>query len=201
MSEEKANYAVAVHEPEDQRDDPLFVMLQRPISFHRIFVDITGSVTAGLMLSQAFYWSRKGRKDHWDGWFFKSASEWEEETGLSRREQESARKRLRKFDWWQEKLEKAHGTPTLHFHINVKGLRKHIGKTHFDKLVKPISTNEDIPVTETTTETTTKEAAAAIHDSWSKNMPGTMTPVLADSISDLINDYGVAEILEAIKIY
>jgi hypothetical protein len=36
----------------------LIDLLDRPIAFHRIFVELTGSVLAAVMLSQAFYWSR-----------------------------------------------------------------------------------------------------------------------------------------------
>ncbi len=32
-------------------------MLDRPIAFHPVLAKISGSVTAGLMLSQAVYWS------------------------------------------------------------------------------------------------------------------------------------------------
>lgn len=66
---------------------------QQPISFHPCYVAITGSVTAALWLSYAIYHLHEQEDDN-DGWFSKSQQSWEEETGLSRREQESARKRL-----------------------------------------------------------------------------------------------------------
>jgi hypothetical protein len=53
---------------------------------------IACSVTAGLMLSQAIYWS--SRTQDGSGWFHKTGWEWEEETGLSRCEQETARRLL-----------------------------------------------------------------------------------------------------------
>ena len=65
----------------------------RPIAFHRCFVTLTGSVTAALMLSQAVYWQR--RTTHEDGWWWKTMEDWAEETGLSRKEQEGARRRLK----------------------------------------------------------------------------------------------------------
>ena len=67
-------------------------LLDRPIAFHRVFVTVTGSVTAALMLSQACYWQRRSSGD---GWFYKTQAEWEDETGMSRREQETARAALR----------------------------------------------------------------------------------------------------------
>jgi 5-methylcytosine-specific restriction endonuclease McrA len=78
----------------------LLDLLDRPIAFHRIFVELTGSVLAAVMLSQAFYWSR--RTKHPGGWFYKTQEEWEEETGLKRGEQEAARKRLRDTGFWAE---------------------------------------------------------------------------------------------------
>jgi hypothetical protein len=47
------------------------------------------------MLSQAFYWSKNKRAEERGGWFYKSHVEWEEETGLTRREQQTARMHLR----------------------------------------------------------------------------------------------------------
>ena len=37
-----------------------------------------------------------------DGWFWKTAAEWQRETGLSRREQDSARRRLRALGLLEE---------------------------------------------------------------------------------------------------
>jgi hypothetical protein len=75
-------------------------LLDRPIAFHRTFVPLTGGVLSALMLSQAIYWTPRGYAG--DGWFHKSQEEWEEEIGLSRWEQETARKRLRLTEFWQE---------------------------------------------------------------------------------------------------
>ncbi|MDG4551745.1 MAG: hypothetical protein P9G45_15195 [Candidatus Contendobacter sp.] len=82
-------------EPGSDLWSPLALLntFDRPIAFHRCFVTLTGSVTAALMLSQAVYWQKHNR--HEDGWWWKTMEEWAEETGLSRREQESARSRLK----------------------------------------------------------------------------------------------------------
>ncbi len=91
--------------------------LDRPIAFHRVFVTLTGSVTAALMLSQAMYWTKRTGPD---GWFFKTIKQWEEETGLSRHEQQSARKTLRKFSFWHEDLR---GIPAkMHYHVDIAAL-------------------------------------------------------------------------------
>ena len=68
-------------------------LLDRPIAFHRCFVRLGIGITGAVMLSQAVYWS--SRTGDSEGWFFKTIGEWEEETGLTRREQETARKNLK----------------------------------------------------------------------------------------------------------
>ena len=75
-------------------------LLDRPIAFHRCFVDPTGSITAALMLSQALYWQQRTKDP--DGWWYKTREEWREETGMSRWEQEEARKRLRRVGVMRE---------------------------------------------------------------------------------------------------
>lgn len=97
-------------------------LLVNPIAFHRAFVQLAGSVTAGLMLSQALYWTRivLEKEPLRGGWFYKSAREWEEETGLTRREQETARKKLIKCGLLEEKLR---GIPaTLYYCVNLSRL-------------------------------------------------------------------------------
>lgn len=70
-------------------------ILDRPIAFHRVFVTLTGSVKAAIMLSQAVYWQPRAKQA--DGWWFKTAEDWEEETGLTRHEQDRARKDCAKY--------------------------------------------------------------------------------------------------------
>lgn len=97
--------------------EDLMRILDRPIAFQRAFVGL-GGVTGALMLSQLVYWTGKERSG--DGWIFKTQAELEEETGLTRAEQETARRRLVKIGVLKEKLE---GLPArLHFKIVVDTL-------------------------------------------------------------------------------
>ena len=73
-----------------------------PITFHRSLVRVTGSVTAALMLSQAIAWTETLVPDA-QGWFTKSQAEWSEDTGLSRWEQETARRILRQTSLIEER--------------------------------------------------------------------------------------------------
>lgn len=74
-------------------------LLARPIAFHPALARLAGRVTAGLFLSQLLYWCE--RSSHEDGWVYKDANEWEEETTLSEDEQRGARKVLEKLGFIQ----------------------------------------------------------------------------------------------------
>jgi hypothetical protein len=65
----------------------------RPIAYYPKLRRITGSTTATIFLCQLIYWSGK-QKDP-DGWIYKTAAEIEEETGLSEKEQRTARQHLK----------------------------------------------------------------------------------------------------------
>lgn len=101
--------------------DPVIELFQdtlgRPIAFHPVFVELTGSVTAALLLSQAVYWTKRIPSGDW---FYKTMRQWEEETKLSRHEQESARKLLRRFSFWQEERR---GVPAqMYFRVDIRAL-------------------------------------------------------------------------------
>lgn len=107
----------------------LIKLLDRPIAFHRIFAELTGSVTAGLMLSQAVYWSGQTKTGERrtidpDGWFWKTQEDWFEETRLTRKEQETARKHLRSLgagDVWEEEVK---GLPRrLYYRLDLEKLQ------------------------------------------------------------------------------
>lgn len=103
-----------------QQSDRAFLShFDRPIAFHRSFVTITGSVTAALMLSQLVYWTL--RADEGD-WIFKTRAQWFDEIGLSRKEQEHARKVLKDCGLIQEMLRKV--PAKVHFRINLAELRR-----------------------------------------------------------------------------
>jgi hypothetical protein len=138
-------------------------LFDRPVAFHRIFVKVTGSVNAALMLSQAIYWSKRTKKEA-AKWFYKSQAEWEEETGLTRYEQEHARKLLRSSGVWDEQLK---GVPaTLWYHIDLERLQDRLLEYHqpvCGKTPNWIAGNQQtslgqtpihLSLSETTTETT-----------------------------------------------
>lgn len=101
--------------------DWLMMLLDRPIAYHKCFADISGSVVAAVMLSQAVYWTKSLPPER-EGWFYKTQQEWQQETGMTRTEQENARRKLKTIGVLEEKKE---GVPCkLYFRINTLSLRK-----------------------------------------------------------------------------
>lgn len=69
--------------------------LKSPIAYSVNLARLTGDAKGTLFLGQLIYWTRVGADvvEH-EGWVFKTRLEWENETGLSRYEQEAARSLL-----------------------------------------------------------------------------------------------------------
>ncbi len=146
---------------------PLQALLDRPVAYHSSFVKLGAGATGALMLSQAVYWS--SRTNDQDGWFYKSQSEWEEETGLTRYEQEGARKKLAKLGFLEEKKK---GLPCkLYYRVALDLLvatldaeipQTSMGKTSKQVCGKPTgqSGENPQPITENTTETTSDSSQA-----------------------------------------
>lgn len=141
-------------------------LCDRPIAFNPAFVPI-GGICGALMLSQAIYWSR--RTSDPDGWFYKTQKDWRAETGMTRAEQEKARRALKSAGVLEENLS---GVPAkLYYRVDFdtltaavmaekegdqappSSLREH-DKLDCSKQTSKIAGNEQT-ITETTTETTT----------------------------------------------
>lgn len=73
-----------------------------PVSFHRCLVPVAGGVTPALMLSQAI-WITQTLEIASGGWFICSQEQWTQETGLTRWEQETARRALRRAGLLEER--------------------------------------------------------------------------------------------------
>ena len=112
-----------------------------PITFHRCLVGVTGSVTAALLLSQAMAWSEQLAPEV-EGWFMRSQGDWTEETGLSRWEQETARRVLRNCGLLEERKM---GIPArLWFRVNrprlaaaLRGLSERSEKSRMNSAGRP----------------------------------------------------------------
>ncbi|MEN4984531.1 hypothetical protein [Acinetobacter modestus] len=139
-------------------------MNERPVAFNRHYVALGCGINGALMLSQMVYWSKKSNAD---GWFYKTIDQWEEETGLSRYEQEGARKKLRDLGFI---IELKKGVPCkVHFKVDQDALYKALIKLaskpeeteqntgeNSDKPVCGNSTNQYAEIPQTGLQQTTK---------------------------------------------
>jgi hypothetical protein len=100
-------------------------MNERPIAFNRHYVSLGCGITGALMLSQMVYWTKYASNN---GWFYKTSTEWEQETGMTRREQETARKNLVKLKFIQEELKGVPGR--LHFRVEKENLYQALINLH-----------------------------------------------------------------------
>jgi hypothetical protein len=152
-------------------------LLDRPIAFHRIFAHAAGGPLEGLFLSQAVYWSPRSNDP--DGWFFKTQAEWWEETGLSRFNQETARRKLRATGILREKRAGQKGN--IYFQIDfarlsqiLKSIIDNRTQLQFEMLESSSSKRQKTAArsakkpqllsTETTTEISTETTTTAVVD-------------------------------------
>ena len=99
-------------------------MNDKPIAFNPIYVKIGCGINGALMLSQLVYWTSRTKNK--DGWIYKTHEDWEQETGLTRREQDTARKTLKSLGFL---VEKKAGVPCkLHFRVERENLYKSLIK-------------------------------------------------------------------------
>lgn len=91
------------------------VLGTRLIAFNPDLARITGSVEAGLLLNQLLYWHKKG---HNPEWFYKTIKEIQDETCLTRSQQDTAIKKCKKIGLFEMKRK---GIPAKrHFRVDVE---------------------------------------------------------------------------------
>jgi len=119
-------------------------LVDRPIAFQRSFVRLGVGITGALLLSQIVYWQNRMEGN----WFYKTQTDLEEETGLTRYEQEGARKKLVSCGVLEEAKR---GIPAkLYFRVNQErleelllGENQHTGMGKTNKQGCGISANSD----------------------------------------------------------
>ncbi|MDW3569274.1 hypothetical protein [Enterobacter asburiae] len=119
-------------------------LVDRPIAFQRSFVRLGVGITGALLLSQIVYWQNRMEGQ----WFYKTQADLEEETGLTRYEQEGARKKLVSCGVLEEAKR---GIPAkLYFRVNQErleellvGENQHAGMGKTNKQGCGISANSD----------------------------------------------------------
>jgi len=120
-----------------------YLLGSRQVAFNPILGEIAGSALAGLLLSQLLYWDSKRPQN--DKWFYKTIKELQQETCLTRYEQETAIKKLKSLKLLEVKLQ---GVPARRF------FRVSLGETY--KLVCGKVTNWSVEKQQTITEITTE---------------------------------------------
>jgi len=83
-----------------------------------------GSVNAALMLCYLVHWEGKGWKR--DGWIYKTMEEMRTGTGLTKNQQESARKILKQCGFIQVERKGTHGK--LHYRVIIENIELHLAR-------------------------------------------------------------------------
>jgi len=143
-----------------------FTGQQNIIGIPRILCKFMGSLDGGAFLSQVIYWSDKGGAA--DGFFYKSYTEWEEETSLSEYKVRKHAKELETMGVLEMKLKRANSAPTLHYRFDsekftiliLEFLRIHDSEKFKNRSLKISESLTEI-TTETTTQTTKGGAQSA----------------------------------------
>jgi hypothetical protein len=113
-------------------------ILGSPRAYYVEFTKAVGDVCAGVFISQMFYWTEKGKDPN--GWIYKTQPEIEEETGLTRKNQENARRILKARGVLEEIL---YGSPARMFYrVNVDALLDLVESGDF----APISIEKQIEI-------------------------------------------------------
>lgn len=130
----------------------------RPIAFNPVLARRVGSIKAGLLLNQLLYWANKGKGFD----FYKTIEEIEEETALSRHEQDTAIKQLKDLKVIKTVLRGS--PPKRHFQIDlpeISNLICHKPSNRFAGNQQFLYIKEQENTTETTTEN--NEAVKTAH--------------------------------------
>lgn len=130
---------------------------KRAILYQPGLANVLGSVNAAIILSQLLYWHTRGKRP--DGFVFKTSEEMQNETGLSRSEQDHALKILLDLNIIEKKL--AQIPAKRHFRVNFVVLQKLLPRLkEKSKLAYPNPpgyVDDNLQrITDSTQETTTK---------------------------------------------
>lgn len=142
------------------------VNIGQPVGYYPKLTKITGGVKETLFLCQLLYW--EGRQADPERWIYKTQEEIEEETGLTRKEQETARKNLKDKGFIEEKYA---GIPRkLYYRVKLAKINSaweaylannnvqngHAGMYKTDMQGCPNGASKDVQTVQTITENTTE---------------------------------------------
>jgi len=188
--------------------------LKRPVAFYPALAKVLGGINEAIYLQQLMYWSDKGSRK--DGFIYKTKNEIENETCLSRYQQDNARGKLKKMGVLETKVLKANGKPTLHYRVAFPKVRNLLFQTLETRFSETLET--DVSITESTQESTTDiTSSTAAEETTPKHNPlgaeiieafVEINPackrmyghkVQRQACDDLIEQYGFEAVLNIVK--
>lgn len=95
----------------------LFSGQESMVTTPKLYIQLTGSHTLAIVLSQCIYWSDKSECD--DGWFYKRYDEWFEEIHIPERTLRRRFDHLEIQGWITTKVKKVRGINIKHIHPNM----------------------------------------------------------------------------------
>lgn len=138
----------------------------------RAFIKLTGDHVAALILNQVLYWS--DRTTDPDGWFYKTAEEWEEELCISRFQLDRSRKVLTPLGLRTE-LRKVGGAPKVHYRLDfecfVERLQAFLQELDFQETSKSKSPILKKPENQETRKSISKNLAKPLTEITDKDYP------------------------------
>ena len=143
----------------------LLELNQRPIAYYPVYVTVTGSLTAGVLLSQVMYWYSVAKDE-----FYKTDAEIMDETKLTAGELRTAKARLKQLNFVHIRVA---GIPAkTYYDINIENLIGAIHETSFvesAKLEKRNQRNKQSEIQQTNTENTSKTTQKNTTNSFAEN--------------------------------
>lgn len=143
----------------------LKISLEKPVVFFPQIARAVNGINEALFWQQCYYWNERTKRT--DGFFYKTISEFQDETFLTPYQQRKVRENLVQMGVLEEKKIKANGAPTMHFRVIPDVMEKLISdyeETSFSN-VKKLNN----PITENTTDTTTNVVADKSADAPKEN--------------------------------
>lgn len=172
----------------------------------RVFVEMAGSITDGVLLSQIVYWylpNKSGKtklrvEKHSHKWIAKQHSEWDAEIGMKERQAKRALKRLSNKGLIETRAMRFNGLSTTHIRIQWGAFEEQYQKAG-SSLYSPVRTKRPDrkgqnvlterdetarPLTETTTEITTETTNELINELLKRDIYPSVAEKLASEFGE-----------------
>lgn len=173
------------------------------LTIPRLYITLTKSHRAALLLSQCIYWS--DRSQHRNGWFYKTYQDWKTELGIPRRGIDTALKHISK--WVETDTRRVGPTPKKHYRVRLDLLVSDISdllESDKSEMLESDKSEMLVKSKSTYTEITTKtpavdSATAALFAHWESHI-GLITPIIREDIERALTEYPPEWIIEAINV-